>query len=102
MASSSSRTSKVKQAKAELAETPSVLSASWYSLNVHAHHHAQGGVPCHGKVVPVVPQPDGVQPVLHSEAGGEVEESPVEGRLGEPGAGQRGQPWRLGGDRTMV
>lgn len=66
---------------------PSVLFALWYSLDVHAHHHAQGGVPCHGKIVPVVPQPDGVQPVLDCQAAGEIEETPVEGRLGEPESG---------------
>lgn len=63
-----------------------VLLVLRYSLYVHAHHHAQGGVPCHGKVVPVVPQSDGVQPVLHSQAGGQVQEAPVKGCLGEPGS----------------
>lgn len=57
-----------------------------YSLDVHAHHHAQGGVPCHGKVVPVVPQSDGLQPVLHCQTAGQVKETPVKARLGEPGS----------------
>lgn len=69
---------------------PPVLFVLWYSLNVHAHHHAQGGVPCHGKVVPIVPQPDGVQPVLHCWTAGQVKETPVEGCLGEPGSRTEG------------
>lgn len=55
-----------------------------YSLDIHVHHHAQRGVSSHGKVVPVVPQSDGVQPVLHSQAAGQVEETPVQACLGEP------------------
>lgn len=67
------------------AGSPISAVCSLYSLDVHAHHHAQGGVPCHGKVVPVVPQPDGLQPVLHCQTAGQVKETPVEARLGEPG-----------------
>jgi len=59
---------------------------SLYSLDVHAHHHSQGRVTCHGKVVSVVPQTDGVQPVLHCQTAGQVNETSVEGCLGEPGS----------------
>lgn len=67
-----------------------MLFVPCYSLEVHAHHHAQGRVPGHGKVVAVVPQPDGVQPVLHGQAAGQVQETPVQACLGEPGSRTQG------------
>lgn len=70
--------------------TQTVLFALCYSLNVHVHHHAQGGVPSHGEVVPVVAQADGVQPVLHSQAAAQVQETPVQACLGEPGSRTEG------------
>lgn len=81
--------------------TQLVLFVLRYSLDVHAHHHAQGGVPCHGKVVPVVPQPDGVQPVLHCQTAGQVQETPVEGCLGEPGSRTEGVSPRGDGPRWL-
>lgn len=70
--------------------TQQVLFVLCYSLDTHAHHHAQGGVSSHGKVVPVVPQADGVQPVFHGQTAGQVEEAPAEGCLGEPGSRTEG------------